>query len=236
MNSDQFIAGQQKYFVGSYGQFLAFGGPSVHFHNECLRAGQEDFLSNRHVEMLYATLTAWGMHRMGDSAKTKTKLRGWECFNRSLTGLRMALKKFRGHRMLEMSEAEYSAAILQLRPDYFALDLSVSDATIVVNSKALHHLLPEFIPPVDRQYTVRFFRYAPERWLDANGKFRLVQLPSQRDAQFELFHETCVAVKRLMARVEPWLLEEQLCQHGVSAPKAMDNAIVNYVRIASGQQ
>jgi hypothetical protein len=62
--------------------FLAFGGPCVHFHRECLREGEKAFLSYRHIEMLYATLASWGMHRMGGSDKAKTKLAEWEQFYR----------------------------------------------------------------------------------------------------------------------------------------------------------
>ena len=70
-------------FEGAYDQFEKFGGPCVYFHKECIRAGKEEMLSLRHIEMLYATLTAWGMHRMGDSEKTKTRLTSWERFSRS---------------------------------------------------------------------------------------------------------------------------------------------------------
>lgn len=233
MNGDRFIADQRRCFAGSFEQFAAFGGPSVYFHRECLRAGREDFLSKRHVEMLYATLASWGMHRMGDSATTKTKLTDWQRFSGSLIEQRPVLEPYRRRLMLEMSDAAFSDAIDSLRPCYDALVLSVSDATVVANSKALHHILPELVPPIDRQYTIRFFRHPPERWLDSKGKLKLVQLPAGRDAQFKLFHDTCVAIKRLAARVEPALVEEQLRQHDVTAPKAMDNAIVNYVKLTA---
>ena len=35
--------------------------------------------------------------------------------------------------------------------------MSVAAAQIVANSKALHHLLPALVPPIDREYTFRFF-------------------------------------------------------------------------------
>jgi hypothetical protein len=234
-NTDRFIADQKKYFFGSYEQFAAFGGPCVYFHRECLQAGEEAFLSKRHIEMLYATLTAWGMHRMGNSETTRTKLTDWERFQGSLIVHAAGLQQFKRHRLSDMSEAEYSDAVSRLQPYYNALDLSVSDATIVANSKALHHLFPNFIPPIDRQHTIRFFRQPPEKWRDTKRRFRAIQLPVQLDAQFDLFRKTCVDIKRLADRVDPTLLEEQHRQHGVTAPKALDNAIVNYVRIVSGQ-
>jgi hypothetical protein len=132
-----------------------------------------------------------------------------------------------------MSEAEYSETVLRLRPCYQALKLSVSGATVVVNSKALHHLFPEFIPPIDRQHTIRFFGDPPEKWLDKRGKFRAVQLPSGSNAQFDLFYKTCVAIKRLADRVDGTLIEDQHRKNCVTAPKALDNAIVNYIRMVA---
>jgi hypothetical protein len=234
-NTDSFIADQEKYFSGSYEQFAAFGGPCVYFHHECLSAGVRAFLSTRHIEMLYATLTAWGMHRMGDAETTKTKLTNWERFHGSLASQSEGLQRFRPHHMLDMSEAEYSDAIVALWPHYEALDLSVSDATIVANSKALHHLFPNFIPPIDRQYTIRFLRCPPEQWFDARGKFRTIQLPALIEDQFNLFCTTCVEIKRLADRVDRALFDGQRREYGVTVPKALDNAIVNYVRIVSRQ-
>jgi len=235
MNTARLLAQQGTYFAGSYEQFALFGGPCVYFHNECLRAGRDAFLSVRHIEMLYATLTAWGMHRMGNAESTKTKLTRWQQFHDSIAAQAKGLEQFRNCRLLEMSEDEYAAALFLVRPFYQALQLSESDATIVVNSKALHHLFPEFIPPIDRQYTIRFFTQEPEHWRDAKGRFRAIPLPPGINPQFDLFRKTCVDIKRLASRVDVALLEHERLQHGVTAPKALDNAIVNYVRIVSGR-
>jgi hypothetical protein len=61
-------------------------------------------------------------------------------------------------------------------------------------------------------------------------------LPSQLQPQFRLFHLICVSVKRLADRVNRDLLERELREHDLTAPKAIDNAIVNYVRIVSGDR
>ncbi len=235
MNQERFLADQQRYFTQSYEGFLTFGGPSVYFHNECLKAGNAAFLADRHIEMLYATLTSWGMHRMGDPTTTKTKLADWPSFRDSIANQRKVLLRFRQHRMAVMSELEYSDAVTALKSCYFALSLSLSKATVVVNSKALFHLLPGLIPPIDRQFTLRFFGQPPQRWRDSKGKFRAVVLPSGADQQFMLFHRTCVEIKRLSDLVDPDILQEECQRHGVTTPKAMDNAIVNYVRIVSVQ-
>jgi hypothetical protein len=135
--------------------------------------------------------------------------------------------------MLRSSAEDYSDTIARLRPIYDSLRLAVSDATVVVNSKALHHLLPELVPPIDRQYTVRFFTQAPDHWRDSKGKFRLIPLPKGLDAQFKLFHRMCNEFKRLADRVDPALFERERRDHAVPPPKALDNAIVRYVRAVS---
>jgi hypothetical protein len=234
-NVDKFLGNQESYFKGCHDQFLAFGGPCVYFHEECLAAGREGFLSARHLEMLYATLTAWGMHRMGDSERAKTRLTDWPLFRTSIASQSDGLQNFRRYRLFEMSEAEYSAAVLQIKPHYALLNLSISDATVVVNSKALHHLFPDFIPPIDRQYTIRFFTQPPEKWLDSKGKFRTIQLPRSLDDQFQLFYMICVAVKKLASKVDPNLLRREQETRRVSVPKALDNAILNYVRVTASE-
>ena len=84
VNVRAFLNGQQRYFAGSYEPFAAFGGPSVYFHRECLRAAETAFLSVRHVETLYTTLASWGMHRMGGADRIKTKLTDWDRFYGSI--------------------------------------------------------------------------------------------------------------------------------------------------------
>jgi hypothetical protein len=229
MNEASFLSDARKHIAGSYAHFEAFGGPCVYFHQQCLEAGREHFMSDRHVEMLYATLTAWGLHRMGDAKKTKAKLTTWPVFRDSLAKVREPLGRFVRHRMLEMSTAAYSQAILDLRPCYDALDLSVSNSTVVVNSKALFHLLPELIPPIDRQYTLRFFQHLPQRWLGQKGKFRQIQIPKDRADQFELFQNICAKIKELADQIDVSLFEQER-RKGITPPKVVDNAIVSFVR------
>jgi hypothetical protein len=232
-NGEAFLRDQRTYFADSFEQFLAFGGPCVHFHRECVLAGEAGFLSERHVEMLYATLTAWGMHRLGDAGTTKTKLTEWTIFRDSVRRAGELLDDVKPMTLLSASEREYADAIARLKPAYAALRISKSDATIVANSKALFHLLPELVPPVDRQYTVRFFGQKAGDWRDSKGKFRVIMLPAGLEAQFDLFRDVCTSIKKLADGVDRSLFDAERRDHEVTPPKAIDNAIVNFVRINS---
>jgi hypothetical protein len=70
----------------------------------------------------------------------------------------------------------------------------------------------------------------------SNGKFKTIMLPSGLEAQFELFRSICLKVKRMADRVEHSLLDREFLENTVTAPKAIDNAIVNFVRLNSGGQ
>lgn len=230
MNTTRFLENPSQYFEGSYEQFAEFGGPCVYFHEQCLRAGAEAFLSVRHVEMIYATLTAWGMHRMGDA---KTKLVSWDRFSTSLLNLQDLLEPLRCKRMIDLSEAEYMDAVNRLKTSYCSLKVSISEASIVANSKVLFHVLPELIPPIDRQYTWRFFHAPLERWRYESGKYRNIQLPSGLEYQFDAFCNVCLKIKRLADATGRLIIEKEKQSHGVVPPKAVDNAIMKFIRVHS---
>jgi hypothetical protein len=47
----------------AYYEVKTFEGPSLYFHRKSLECADTDF--TRRLECICATLTAWGMHRMG---------------------------------------------------------------------------------------------------------------------------------------------------------------------------
>ena len=233
-NTELFLANQQRFFNGSFEDFKAFGGPCVYFHQAALAAAAEEFLSIRHIELIYATLTAWGMHRMGDVTTTMTKLTEWQEFHDSIVSQKQQLLRLRNCSMQTMSKNEFSEVIAGTREIYNNLRISRSASSVVANSKALHHLLPHLVPPIDRQYTVRFFRHQPEAWLNKKGQFKAVMLPAGMDAQFNLFQDICTKIWVIVSRTDPSIFQEQYSEHGVTVPKVIDNAILRYVRQHAG--
>jgi hypothetical protein len=146
---------------GNYGTYLPylstlhadFGGPSIYFHQQALLEKNTNFLSDRHIEMTYATLSSWGMHRMG---ATKTKMTEFSQFRSAILDLRPQLEELKFARLEDFS-SEPKELLDHISKLCFKLKVSISDSKIVGNSKALAHILPNIVPPVDRQYTIRFF-------------------------------------------------------------------------------
>lgn len=152
-------------------------GPSSYFHIEALKEQKTNFLSERHIEMIYATLVSWGMHRMG---KTKTKMVEFSIFKNSLDSQRDALLSFKELTMNNCCMNKYANAVSGLEQIFNTLKVSKSSATLVAHSKVLAHVLPDLIPPIDRQYTVRFFEQNSEQFFNDEGKYKNVSLPKNQ--------------------------------------------------------
>lgn len=95
--------------------------------------------------------------------------------------------------------------------------LTASGAPLVANTKALHFLLPDLVPPMDRSYTGRFF-FGPSKGL---------LMPGPASKNFE----PMFSALHLLARRHADVLKASrdgsyLC---MGHAKVLDNAIIGYV-------
>jgi hypothetical protein len=153
-NEIELVKHISHYYKKSLTVLNEFGGPSVYFHVQAIKQQRLDFMSERHIEMIYATLASWGMHRMG---ATKAKMVEFDAFRQSLVRQQSRLSEFRRLKIDECAEEQYCYYLDGLKGIYTALAVSKSNSTLVAHSKTLAHILPHLIPPIDRKYTVRFF-------------------------------------------------------------------------------
>ncbi len=190
-----------------------FGGPSVYFHQQSLIECKENFLSDRHVEMIYATLASWGMHRMG---KTKTKMVSYETFKDSILKMQprlLAIKKLD----LRDFEEEPTDLLNEITEICFKLNVSISNSKIVGSSKTLAHIIPNLVPPVDREYTIRFFS---EALYDFSG------LEEQKKFYRHVLKQ-CHSFVRKLDYNDMALIDDKF---NSSAPKMFDNLIMLYLK------
>jgi hypothetical protein len=138
----------------------AFPGPSLYFHLRAIERRREhqsvrSLLDDQlFLEYTYAVLPAWGMHRMGRQA---AKVAGFEGIVAALRQAAPALEELWPSR-ITTTGPETAGRVAATAWDVIAsLGVSTSRTQIVAGSKFLHHLLPDLIPPIDRQYTFSFF-------------------------------------------------------------------------------
>jgi hypothetical protein len=150
-------------FAGCVQRFeasAAFSGPSVYFHQRAIETRRQYasaatlLADDRFLEYVYAVLPSWGMHRMGSQAAKVTE------FSRFAASLRSAVPVIDQLWPLDITRldtADVPGAARGAWQVIAAIGASTSETQIVAGTKTLHHVLPDLIPPIDRQYTFRFF-------------------------------------------------------------------------------
>ncbi len=229
-NTEALLANLKHYYGLSVTVLRDFGGPSVYFHQEAIRAQQTDFLGDRHIEMIYATLASWGMHRMGDPEDTKAKLVDFERFRAAILRFRELLSQYRSHRFEAVDLVEYGRILESIEPIYSGLEVSISSSTLVAHSKTLAHILPHLLPPIDRQYTVRFFTQDTTEFFAKSGTYRLANVPDGKDAQFTMYVDLCQKMKVLFDQCNKSLMHVDGVGFNTSFPKIVDNLIMSCVK------
>jgi hypothetical protein len=228
-NENELIGNIEFYYKKSLLVLRDFGGPSIYFHIQSIREQRANFLSERHCEMIYATLASWGMHKMGDPNFTKAKMVEYDDFKNSLFGQREELHAFNNKRFDESTIDEYRNYINELEKIYLALKVSISASTIVAHSKVLAHLLPDLVPPVDRQYTIRFFTQDDKLFFSRTGKYKNVEMPDSSN-HFSAFVDYCVRIKRMYDKCNNSIFHIDSNTFNTSIPKIMDNIIMSFVK------
>ena len=229
-NEDDLIKNIGHYYKRSLEVLKEFGGPSIYFHVQAIKEQETDLLSDRHIEMIYATLASWGMHKMGDPEITKAKMVEFPEFKHSIIKHCDRLQQLCTFRMDSCTQEQYGKHIDDLKQIYYSLKVSISDATIVAHSKTLAHILPNLIPPIDRQYTIRFFTQENKDFFTESGKYRHVNLPQRLDAQFADFKKYCCRMKILFDQCDHQLFTIDKETFNTSFPKIMDNLIMAFVK------
>ena len=137
-----------------------FTGPSAYFHSKTLsllrqhKSPADAVLDEAFVETVYATLTSWGMHRMGPGG---AKLVDFELLVEHFRQLEQPIKRLSAIKLVDLRLDETKQVGDQLWALISELKIGQGETKIVAGSKALHHVLPDLIPPIDREYTIRFF-------------------------------------------------------------------------------
>ena len=196
-----------------------FGGPSSHFHQRSLEELNNSFLNEPHLEMIYATLASWGMHRMG---KTYTKLVDYCDFKNTILSHKKELTELKYVHIEDLTVENLKEIIIKLKQICFEMKVSISNSKIVGNSKTLAHILPNLVPPIDRQYTIRFFKCIELR---------------KNVGDFKGENEEKEYFEYIMEKAYDFIVQIKSCdkiiidnKFNTSYPKIFDNIIVAYIK------
>jgi len=214
-------------YVAAFGQrqssreTAVFTTEQVRCHKVTLQrldaVGLRGVLSRRETEfyeLLYATLKAWGMH------KRKAKLVALDELRSSMLSNADALTELQGLNLRDLDASAADAVARQLANLMQCIKVSGTGTKMVAFTKALHHLLPGLVPPMDREYTMWFFYYPVDKTSPIDGHFPDV-------------YRWCASIASANRDVIPGLvsgfgdLTSGVFDTGEA--KLVDNAIIEYV-------
>ncbi len=212
---------RKKFFsyLDLFYSFNIFSGPSVYFHKRTIGMirNNNDYkgLLNKEIfiELIYATLVSWGMHKMGP---TGPKLKKYELFRDSIIDNAKDLIELNKYKIESISINERENIKSKLISILERLDIMEGASYIVGGSKTLHHLLPDLVPPIDREYIFKFF-YGHNIYNPAK--------------EGEVFGEIFERYWSISNKLD--LSKEDFLNRGgftTSIPKLIDNAMVGFVK------
>jgi hypothetical protein len=202
-----------EYYIDSfYKKEKIFSKSSFNYHKRVInyirKHQHEEFFTNESFQIkVYATLDKWGLNKKG------RKLVDFNIFRNSIKENLTLLHELSGYKLNLINDQNKDRINNNLASLYENLKVMKTKVKLVGFSKALHHLVPDLVPPMDRKYTLRFF-YNTKSINEGEGEKKFLEV-------FGAFSEICMKLD---------LTERDLKRGGdTSIPKLIDNAIVGFV-------
>ena len=205
-------------------------GPCIYFHKRTIETYREHrkaqnfhyqqlLMDIKYLEYHYATLTAWGLNRPG----TKLKLKNFQDFVHALRTPELIsslneIKDFRLEKLLGKNLDFIKEKVTKIYSLFGEqAKVTLAENHLITTSKTLHHLHPDLLPPIDREYTLRLLgklydeTYRPSRHsIDFHRSWWKV---------FLSFHYVAQNKKDFSSYTE---------EMDTSIPKIIDNVIIGY--------
>jgi len=205
----------------AYYQSSTFTGPSLHFHLRSLesaRIGDRELFS----ESAYAMLTSWGMHRMGKGGPKMLTFAEFDTSVQSVWPVAIELRNTEPH---ELTDDDWN----NLKEIFRGIRCMATGASLVGNSKIMAHLLPNLVPPVDREYTLSFLfgnkmfsNNIENQWEKLSQILRDFFYPVVKDQAFQ-------------AKATEWMANRSF-EWDTSHLKIADNLLIGLASIRKRQQ
>jgi len=176
--------------------------PSWYLYRKTIEYKGDKF-SNDFIELVYVTLSAWNMNTR------RAKLATFEKFIKTIKNNKRIFKKLAKNKLQSLSKNKEIADNLEKL--FLNLNLVRTKAALVTFSKTLHFFLPDLVVPIDRTFTLKYFKGG---------------ISSERSKQFELFMDIQKKYSEFSNKVK---LEKFLDNKwNLNIPKVCDNVIIGY--------
>jgi len=192
--------------------FARYG--QLEYHQETIQlrlkfnSAADAIRDDQFLRSLYKTLRAWGI------GVRSSRLLPYAEFSKALGLMADEIASLDGIR-IDDDQLDVASVSKNLWHLISSLEIVDNDAKLVACSKALHHIMPELVVPIDREYTRNFFG-----WHGPEFQYKQRQF-------FYLAFENFVTIARATNPT-------QYVENGwhTSRTKVLDNAIVGFMLLA----
>ncbi len=205
------VANAQNYHSAYYAA-ETFYGPSLYFHRRSLDA-RHSANYDLFLEYIYATLTSWGMHRMG---KGGSKMQPFEVFKKSVLSIKD--KIIRAEKIENFNVTDNDWGLLE--EIFKTIKIMFTETSIVGNSKVMAHMLPNIVPPIDREYTLMYLRGNKNIKNDIEYEWNLMK---------EIISEFFIPIAQnplFSSQALTWVSNQSEYPWDTSIPKVIDNLVI----------
>lgn len=201
-----------RLYHNKYYTATTFAGPSLYFHRRAL--GLEGEISKAlRLEIIYAALMSWGMHRMGQGG---SKMVSFEVFQSSVTSLSSELGA-----CSKLNPANIRGKGWSLLEKIFkGIKVMASRTSLVGNSKVMAHLLPYTVAPIDREYTLKYLFHSGSLQNNLDYEWLLM-----RKILSEFFHPIAND-SGLQKRAAQWTMRQTKYPWDTAIIKVIDNLVI----------
>lgn len=197
-----------------------FGGPSLFFHHHALRAGRAGDL-DQFAESVYALLSAWGMHRMGRGG---SKMCEFAAFRTSLESLWPTVLSLQQASPADLDQRGWR----DLSEIFRGIRCMATKTALVGNSKVMAHALPNLVPPVDREYTLKFLFGNGNITNDLDWEWQKLETILRG------FFHPVVESELFNSRASEWLAKPNDFRWDTSPLKIVDNLVIGLMKGGAG--
>ena len=171
------------------------------------------------LRSLQKTLRAWKVARAGSCS--------FQVFERQIRQAAETLNPLNGLRIECLTDDELNCVTNRLWRCIANLRITRKDAKLVSGTKAIHHLIPDLLPPMDRTYTGYAFG---KNNIRGTNSYHFLE-----DQEEGTFHDIFLGFVRLVRNLSPRLiaLEEEFRgdaeSFNTSIPKTLDNLLIRFL-------
>lgn len=199
-------------YHNAYYEAEVFRGPSLYFHIRSLETrNSPNALS--HLEYIYATLASWGMHRMG---KRGSNMQSFAVFYTSIESINDKISTAQQFDLQRMTVEQWTL----LEEIFKGIKIMASRTSLVGNSKVMHHMMPDIVPPIDRKYTLQYLRGTTSIKNDLSSEWQTMR-EIIKDFFAPIAHDREFAVK-----ARNWISRQDDYPWDTSVIKVIDNLVI----------